>query len=57
VGVGDEVSVSAVDYGVDPVFGTLANADAESFAVRRTDERVGEVVVHFPRIGFRIRKA
>lgn len=57
VGVGDEVSVSAVDYGVDPVFGTLVNADAESFAVRRTDQQVGEVVVHFPRIGFRIRKA
>jgi glutathione S-transferase len=57
VGVGDEVSVSAVDYGVDPVMGVLANADADAFAVRRNDPRVGEVVVHFPRIGFRIRKA
>lgn len=55
--VGDAVSVSAVDYGVDPVFGTLANAEPDAFSVRRRDERVGEVVVHFPRIGFRIRKA
>lgn len=55
--VGDAVSVSAVDYGVDPVFGTLANAEPDAFSVRRTDPRVGEVVVHFPRIGFRIRKA
>ena len=55
--VGDAVSVSAVDYGVDPVFGTLANAEPDAFSVRRSDARVGEVVVHFPRIGFRIRKA
>lgn len=55
--VGDAVSVSAVDYGVDPVFGTLANAEPDAFSVRRTDPRVGEVVVHFPRIGFRIRAA
>ena len=57
VGTGDEVSVSAVDYGVDPVMGALANADIDSFALRRSDARIGDVVVHFPRIGFRIRKA
>ncbi|HWS75306.1 MAG TPA: glutathione S-transferase family protein [Quisquiliibacterium sp.] len=57
VGVGDEVSVSAVDYGVDPVMGTLVDADVDSFALRRSDPRIGDVVVHFPRIGFRIRKA
>jgi len=57
VAVGDAVSVSAVDYGVDPVFGTLANAEPDAFSVRRSDARVGEVIVHFPRIGFRIRKA
>lgn len=57
VGVGDEVSVSPVDYGVDPVLGILVDADLDGFALRREDLRVGEVVVHFPRIGFRIRKA
>jgi glutathione S-transferase len=57
VGVGDAVAVSATDYGVDPVVGVLANADAESVAVRRTDARVGEVVVHLPRLGYRLARA
>ena len=57
VGVGDRVSVAPTDYGVDPVVGTLANAEVDSIAVRRTDDRVGEVVVHFPRIGFRMTRA
>ena len=56
-GVGDVVSVAPTDYGVDAVTGTLANADAESIAVRRTDPRVGDVVVHFPRHGFRVAPA
>jgi len=57
VGVGDRVTVAPTDYGVDPVAGTLVNADAESIAVRRTDARAGEVVVHFPRIGYRLARA
>lgn len=57
VGVGDAVTVAATDYGVDPVSGTLANADADSIAVRRTDPRAGEVVVHFPRLGYRLARA
>jgi len=57
VGVGDRVQVAATDYGVDPVVGVLANADADSVAVRRTDPRAGEVVVHFPRFGYRMTAA
>jgi glutathione S-transferase len=50
---GQSVSVSAVDYGVDPVTGMLVWQDAEEIVVRREDERVGIVHVHFPRIGYR----
>lgn len=57
VGVGDRVSVAATDYGVDPVSGVLANAELDAVAVRRTDPAVGEVVVHFPRTGFRMTRA
>lgn len=57
VGVGDRVSVAPTDYGVDPVVGTLADADVDSVAVRRTDPAIGEVVVHFPRSGFRMSRA
>ena len=53
-GVGDLVSVAPTDYGVDPVIGTLTNVEADSLAVRRTDPRAGDVVVHFPRLGFRV---
>jgi len=52
--VGDPVSVAPTDYGVDPVVGTLVDADTESVAVRRVDPRAGEVVVHFPRLGYRV---
>jgi glutathione S-transferase len=54
LGVGDRVSVAPTDYGVDPVAGTLADADVDAVAVRRDDPRAGEVVVHFPRMGYRL---
>ncbi|MGH8418329.1 MAG: glutathione S-transferase family protein [Pseudomonas sp.] len=54
--VGDQVSVSAVDYGVDPVEGELVFNGREEIIVRREDERAGTLHVHFPRYGFRIEK-
>ena len=55
--VGQTVNVAAVDYGVDPVSGTLVYQDAEEIVVRRVDERAGELHVHFPRYGFRVSAA
>ncbi|MDF1735750.1 MAG: glutathione S-transferase family protein [Minwuia sp.] len=52
---GDRVSVTPTDYARDPVVGTLDAYNGQRIAVRRTDEKVGEVVVHFPRVGFAIR--
>lgn len=54
--VGDQVSVSAVDYGVDPVEGELVFNGREEIIVRREDERAGTLHVHFPRYGFRIER-
>lgn len=54
--VGEQVSVSAVDYGVDPVEGELVFNGREEIIVRRQDDRAGIVHVHFPRYGFRIEK-
>ncbi|MFN3580246.1 MAG: glutathione S-transferase family protein [Pseudomonas sp.] len=51
---GQAVSVSAVDYGTDPVAGTLVYEDAEEIVIAREDERAGQLQVHFPRFGFRI---
>ena len=49
---GDRVTVVPEDYGRDAVTGELVASDPFEVAIRRTDERVGEVVVHFPRQGY-----
>ncbi|MGB5949199.1 MAG: glutathione S-transferase [Parvibaculum sp.] len=54
---GDRVSVMADDYGRDPIMGELVSSSAQHVAIRRSDPRVGEVVVQFPRAGFLVMKA
>ncbi|MEL7028448.1 MAG: glutathione S-transferase family protein, partial [Pseudomonadota bacterium] len=54
---GDAVAVAADDYGKDPVSGELVTLTTEEIAVRRSDARAGDLIVHFPRIGFRVRPA
>ena len=51
---GQQVTIAATDYGVDPVAGELLFAGREELIVRREDERGGVLHVHFPRFGFRI---
>ncbi|WBH17635.1 glutathione S-transferase family protein [Sphingomonas radiodurans] len=51
---GREVTVSATDYGRDPITGTLVGSSPHHVAIRREDPRAGAVVVHLPRIGFAI---
>jgi glutathione S-transferase len=53
---GEPVTVSAVDYGSDPVAGTLVGLTRERVTLERDDARAGRVHVHFPRLGFQIRK-
>jgi glutathione S-transferase len=54
---GERVTIAPTDYGIEPVEGELALSRPNELAVRRVDARAGEVVVHFPRIGFEVRKA
>jgi len=54
---GDRVSVAPDDYGRDPVAGEVVFSNAQEIAIRRRDPAVGEVVVHFPRIGFSVTPA
>ena len=54
---GDQVLVFADDYGRDPVAGELVSSSAQHIAIKRSDERVGEVVVHFPRAGFLVNRS
>jgi len=50
--VGDKVRVVPDDYGKVEVGGEIVSLSAQHIAIRRVDERIGEVVVHFPRAGF-----
>ena len=54
---GDVVQVTPIDYAQDPVAGRLCGLGDDEVAIERDDERAGRVVVHFPRIGFQIRKS
>jgi glutathione S-transferase len=54
---GMRVTVTPDDYAFDPVAGELVSSSANEIAIRRQDPAVGEVVVHFPRFGFRVTRA
>ncbi len=55
---GTRVAVVPSDYGgAEPTTGILISIDAQRVAVRRSDPRAGEVAVHFPRMGYRLREA
>ncbi len=49
---GAAVSVSADDYGRDPIFGTLVAATPERVVIAREDHGLGSLHVHFPRVGY-----
>lgn len=49
---GQAVVVTPDDTGKVPVAGTLVGLTTDRVSVRRHDDRVGEIVVHFPRAGF-----
>lgn len=49
---GTPVSVTADDTGRDPIEGVLVAAGDQEVVISRSDPRVGEVYVHFPRSGY-----
>ena len=52
---GNLVRIRADDYGGDAVDGELAFIDDREVAIRRADPVAGEIVVHFPRLGYDLR--
>jgi len=49
---GQKVRVTPDDVGKDPVTGELVRSNAQEIVIKRTDDQVGDVHVHFPRAGF-----
>jgi glutathione S-transferase len=54
---GAQVTVMATDYAADLVPGTLVGLSVHEVVIERSEERAGTVHVHFPRIGYQIKKA
>ncbi|MAI54738.1 MAG: hypothetical protein CBC55_10225 [Gammaproteobacteria bacterium TMED95] len=54
--LGKSVTVVPIDYGLQPVRGTEVKVSSlpEAFSLVRSDEEVGDLLVHFPRMGFRM---
>jgi glutathione S-transferase len=50
--VGARVTVSADDYGRDPIAGVLVAADRERVVIARDEPSLGRLHVHFPRVGY-----
>jgi len=50
----DRVTVTPDDYGRIPVEGELVTLSIDEVAIRRATAEAGEVVVHFPRLGYRV---
>jgi glutathione S-transferase len=57
IALGASVDVGPTDYGVMPSRGALVKCDTSEIVIRRSDERTGEVQVHFPRLGFGVQAA
>jgi glutathione S-transferase len=55
--LGSMVRVRADDNGQELTQGTLVFLGRDEIALRRADERAGDVVVHFPRLGYDLRPA
>lgn len=54
---GMHVTVAATDYATDLVSGTLVGLTDDDVAIERSDLRAGTVHVHFPRIGYQIKRS
>jgi glutathione S-transferase len=53
---GDRIEVVHESFGRDPVVGELVASAVDEIAVARRDERAGDVVVHFPREHYMVRR-
>ena len=53
---GTRVTITPLDYAFDAVAGELVIATGNELAIKRTDERAGEVIVHFPRVGYKLER-
>lgn len=54
--VGEKIAVAPDDYGKDWVEGELVHADHQRVVLKRSDEKVGTINIHYPRAGYMVRR-
>ena len=54
--LGSHVTIAAESFGTETTQGELVGASRTRYTLKRQDERAGTVLVHFPRIGYALRK-
>jgi glutathione S-transferase len=57
IALGSQVVITAESFGLEPSAGELMAATRTRYTIRRHDPRAGTVHVHFPRVGFVLKKA
>jgi hypothetical protein len=55
--LGAQVTIAADTFGLEATEGELVAATRTRYTLRRVDARAGTVHVHFPRIGYVLKKA
>ncbi len=56
IALGHQVVIAADNFGLEPTQGELVAATSTHFTLRRSDDRAGTCHVHFPRVGFTLKK-
>jgi len=56
IALGSRVTIAAESFGPEASEGELVAATRTHYSLRRTDPRAGTVQVHFPRIGYVLKK-
>lgn len=56
IALGSRVSVTAASFGTEASEGELVAATRTHYSLRRTDPRAGTVHVHFPRVGYVLKR-
>ena len=52
IALGSKVAIAASSFGVEPTVGKLIAATRTRYTLARVDARVGNIHVHFPRVGY-----
>ena len=56
IALGSQVTIRSENFGLEPTQGELIAATRMHYTLRRLDDRAGSVHVHFPRIGYILKK-